>query len=58
MDEDEIERLVRGEFVSRHEFPNTRTVDEMVELGFLDYDEEGLLTLGELAELHLELTGD
>lgn len=57
MDADMVERLAEGEFVSRHEFSNRRAVDEMVELGFLEYDDDGLLQLGELSRVHLR-TGE
>jgi len=59
MDYDDIfKRLSKGETVSRHEFTTPAAADELVELGWLEVGDDGLLRRGELFELHMEVAKD
>lgn len=58
MYEELMGRIAQGKQVSRHEFPYPSTVDELVEMDVLDYDEDGLLISGEMGESLLDFGED
>lgn len=52
MNQDIVRKLANGERISRHEFESREAVEEMIKMGWLDRDHEGLIIRGELFHIH------